>query len=190
MNSEIERNLRPELSSGERLLWSGQPRRGVRLQASDLFLIPFSLLWGGFVLFWEVSAIANGTPLLFRLWGVPFVLMGLYLVFGRFVVDALQRSRTFYGITSERLLIVTTLFQRQLKSMPLRGLPELTLKERSDRSGTITFGSAPGVYGTVAGSSWPSFGSQSPPSFDMVENVRQVYEQIRTAQMSLQAVGA
>ncbi len=54
--SEIER----ELSSGERLLWSGQPRRGLRLRSSDAFVIPFSLLWCGFAIFWEASVVTKG----------------------------------------------------------------------------------------------------------------------------------
>ncbi len=41
MHSEIERALRPELGAGEKLLWGGQPRRGVRLRPTDAMLIPF-----------------------------------------------------------------------------------------------------------------------------------------------------
>src|SRR5205809_7881260 len=103
-SSEIER----ELSSGERLLWSGQPRRGFRLRSSDAFVIPFSLLWCGFAIFWETSVITKGAPFLFRLWGIPFVLVGLYIVFGRFIVDARTRERTFYGITSRELFLNIT----------------------------------------------------------------------------------
>ncbi len=37
--------LRPLLEANEKLLWSGQPRRGLMLRPSDAYVIPFSLLW-------------------------------------------------------------------------------------------------------------------------------------------------
>src|SRR4051812_34410519 len=40
--------IRPRLARDEALLWSGKPGKGIRLAASDIFAIPFSLLWGGF----------------------------------------------------------------------------------------------------------------------------------------------
>jgi hypothetical protein len=125
------------------------------------------------------------SPVFFRLWGIPFVLVGLYFIFGRFLADGWQRARTFYGVTNERILIVSGLFQRQVKSLSLRNLPELTLSERGDRSGSITFGQVPAMYGWLAGSSWPGTSRQLPPSFELIENARQVYGQIQTAQRAL-----
>ena len=176
MRSGIERELRSELGAGEKLLWSGQPRGGLRLQPADALLIPFSLMWGGFAVFWEVSVFRVGAPVFFRLWGIPFVLVGLYFIFGRFFADGWQRARTYYGVTNERVLIVSGLFQRQVKSLSLRNLPELTLSERGDRSGNIIFGfgSVPPMYGWLAGSSWLGRSRQLPPSFELIENARQI----------------
>src|ERR1051326_4937198 len=126
--SEIER----ELSLGERLLWSGQPRRGFRLRSSDAFVIPFSLLWCGFAIFWEASVVTKGAPFFFMLWGIPFILVGLYIVFGRFFVDARTRGRTFYGVTSQRIIIVSGLFSQQTKTLQLRTLSDISLSKRSD----------------------------------------------------------
>ena len=175
--SEIER----ELSSGERLLWSGQPQRGIRLRSSDAFLIPFSLLWCGFAIFWEASVITKGAPFFFRLWGVPFVLVGLYLVFGRFIVDARTRERTFYGVTSERIIIVSGLFSRQTKSLQLRTLSDISLAERADGSGTITFGPQHPMAQHIP-SGWPGAGQYAAPAFDMIERAKETYNLIRQTQ--------
>ena len=63
-----------ELEEGEMLLWSAQPRQGLLLHAADKSLIPFSLIWGGFALFWEYEVISTGAPFLFVLFGICYEL--------------------------------------------------------------------------------------------------------------------
>jgi hypothetical protein len=53
--------IQGELGPEERVLWSGQPRPGVRLTGADAFLIPFSLLWCGGAISAGYSAIQSGT---------------------------------------------------------------------------------------------------------------------------------
>ena len=183
MHRDATAVLQPELGSGEKLLWSGRPQQGLRLRASDALLIPFSLMWGGFAIFWEYSALQTG-PLFFALWGIPFVGVGLYLIAGRFFVDAWQRARTHYGLTNQRVLIVAGLRSRQVTSLPLRTLADVSLQERSDRSGTIQFGHVPAPYGWMARSGWPGPGRHLPPAFELIENVRSVYTQLQQAQQT------
>jgi len=183
-SSAIER----ELSSSERLLWSGQPRAGVCLRATDAFLIPFSLFWCGFAIFWEIGAVVpahkNGGPAaaVFPLFGVPFVLIGLYLVFGRFILDARLRQRTFYGVTSERVIIVSGLRSRSTKSLNLRTLSDISLTQRADGSGTITFGPTHPMSQRFPGGSWPGAGMYATPAFDMIDRAKEVYDIIRQTQ--------
>ena len=59
--------------------------------------------------------------------GVPFVLIGLYLVVGRFFVEASKRKRIFYGITTNGLLRFPRFFSRTVTSVNLRTLSDSRL---------------------------------------------------------------
>lgn len=180
MNSSVEAEeaLRKELSHGERLLWGGRPKQGFFLRLSDAFWIPFSLAWAGFAVFWEYEAIASGSPWFFRLWGIPFVLIGLYLVVGRFVLDALERSKKFYGLTDRGAIIVTKLRAPRVERLDAQMIANATMSERPDGTGTIIFGTAPpGLAGTVF--RWPGTGQQSPPLFERIACVRDVFARIK-----------
>jgi len=188
-----ERTLSQHLDPGERLLWSGQPRSGIRFRGQDVFLIPFSILWGGFALFWEYMAVTlapkASSPIgaAFPLFGLPFVAVGLYLIFGRFWVDAAGRARTFYGVTTERVLIVSGLFSQQTKSLQLRTLSDVSLTQRSDGSGTITFGPTHRMNSVFPAGAWPGTGLYAPPSFDLIERAKDVYDIVRKAQRTTPA---
>ena len=168
------------LGRGERLLWSGAPRQGLVFRPTDLFQVPFSLLWAGFAVFWNVTVWVSGGPLFFRLWGLPFLAVGAYITVGRFWVDARRRARTTYGLTTERILIASGGLGRTLTSLSLRTLTDVTLSQRPDGSGTITFGPSSVASSMYAGTPWP--GVRQPPSFELIENARRVYDAIRDAQ--------
>ncbi len=178
--------IRSELSPGEQVLWSGQPRQGIVFRASDALMIPFSVVWAGFAVFWLYSAAASGAPLPFVLFGVPFVLVGIYIVVGRFFVEARQRASTVYAVTTERVLISSGVLSRKTKSLNLRTLADLTLTTGSDGRGSISFGSS-GPFGSMfAGmSSWPGAEQFIGPRFELIDEARSVYELIRKSQAAV-----
>lgn len=92
------------LTVDEQTIWQGEPEKGHYLTQSDIFLIPFSLLWCGFALFWEIAALSSGGSGFFGLFGLPFILVGLYLVFGRFIHTAAKRKNSAYVITNKRII--------------------------------------------------------------------------------------
>lgn len=145
-------------------------------------MIPFSFLWGGFAIFWEYSVIENGAPFFFMLFGVPFVLIGLYIMFGRFYVEAKQRGKTFYGVTNERVVIASGLFRKKVRSLNLRTLTDISLSESSNGSGSISFGNSSTFASMFGSMSWPGMEQHLGPRFDLINNVKQVYQQIREAQ--------
>ena len=187
MFASIGSTVQEELAPGETLLWAGRPRQGVFLRPADALLIPFSLLWGGFAIFWEATVITTGAPFFFKLWGIPFVLVGLYVILGRFFVEARQRADTHYAVTTERILFLTAWPSRRITSLSLRSLPDVSLDQYTGGAGTITFG--PLGFGPLGpalrwscGTVWPGGRARSVPSFEMIADARRVYEIIRSAQ--------
>lgn len=174
--------IKAELGQGENLLWAGRPRFGIVLRPWDALLIPFSFMWGGFAISWEVAAISSGAPLFFILFGVPFVVFGLYLIVGRFVVDARRREKSYYGLSTERIIIISGLFRRVVKSLDLRTLTDVSVAERADGSGTITFGPTQPMHYWLGGAAWPGTSHYGAARFEMIENAKEVYDQIRQAQ--------
>jgi len=169
-----------QLGAGERLLWTGQPRQGLFLRATDWAQIPFGLLWGGFAFFWEWSAFHTGAPLFFRLWGVPFVLIGIYLVAGRFFIDAMLRSKTCYALTTQRAIILSGGFATRTTSLQLRAMSDVSLVEYSGGIGTITFGATVPWWAGAPG--WPGGRYRPSPSFDSIADARGVFDTLRRAQ--------
>jgi hypothetical protein len=145
IDPEASVKLQSELVSGESLLWAGKPNPGKIFHSDDWYTIPFSLLWGGFAIFWESGVLGlwghgskHPAPFFFVLWGVPFVLIGQYMIWGRFIYDGWLKRRTYYGITNRRLVVVQESSRRKTCSMYIDAIPSV---ERDGGSiGTLWFG--------------------------------------------------
>lgn len=173
--------LRRTLLAGERILWEGQPNTGLILRPIDIFLIPFSLFWAGFAVFWNAMAWTGGqnsADLTFRLFGLPFLIAGLYITFGRFLIDAAIRKSLRYAVTDRRIVVYKDGRGSTLKSVDIQRLPSIDLSERSDGSGTIRFGAAMTLFNGQDFGIWqPTFSAT--PQFLRIPNVRFVYELIQ-----------
>jgi hypothetical protein len=171
-------SIERELAPGERLLWKGQPQKGIKFRSQDWFGVPFSLVWFGGVAFGGYNFMQHQGPqsgfnfgfLVFGFMGT----MGLYLLVGRFLSDAYTRSRMEYALTDRRALILSRAFTRNVRSIDYRTEPDISLSERSGGSGTIYFGRQP-----QGKNSLQSSGSLS--AFDMIDNARDVYQRILKA---------
>jgi len=95
------------------------------------------------------QAVAQGSSVPFLLFGLPFVAVGLYFVFGRFVYKANLKRRTVYGLTEGRALVATG--SGSLSEAPLQRTPIDQSRSRDGRHLTVTFGrSAGGSFSTAS----------------------------------------
>jgi hypothetical protein len=139
LSHEEEQPIRGELGPQERLLWSGRPQRGLLFRASDYVAVPLTLIWC-WVVFSMDDMFTGRAPWYFTPTGFLFAFVGFYSLIARWFVEAADRKRTRYALTTERILILRHLFRRTTKSLYLRTLPETSVSVRLDGSGTITLG--------------------------------------------------
>lgn len=172
MDYSLFEPLQDDLDPGEKLLWTGRPKQGIVFRPADWFLIPFSLIWCGFAIFWLVMAMSF--TFAFALFGVPFVIVGLIFVFGRFFIDAQQRARTWYGITDDRIIIRSGWYRQSVQSLNIRTLSDVAYTERADGSGTINLGPRNPYLMWMSGMNWWP-GMKAAPALELIPEVRQVY---------------
>jgi len=179
--------IQPELTTGEGVVWAGQPNGAVFFHKEDAFLIPFSLLWGGFAIFWELGAAGfwgsnsrSGNPWLFgMLWGIPFVLIGQYMIWGRFFYTAWKKKRTYYAITNRRVIVVQNGWNRQMASAYLDSLPTLIKEGRSSGIGTLRFSQAESMWSGRRGwGTWDGMTVGNVPTFVDIDDLDYVYRLI------------
>lgn len=170
---ELVERLRLELGPGEHMLWSGRPRQGLFLRRDDWFWIPSSLVWNGVMVY-----VGSHAPNV--IFATPTILVGLYLLIGRFFADAALRRRTLYALTNERVwLIRDEWFRVTVKSLHLRSV-DLELDERPDGSGTLML-AVHGV-GWVVENALPIRGRYIPrPLFELSDSAAEVFRQISKA---------
>jgi len=162
------------IASGEVVQWRGTPSRGLLFRRYDLVLVPFSLVWFGFVVFGDVRAIGGHAPGISLLWSGAFNLVGLYLVAGRFVVDAIVRAHTTYVLTDCAGYIVLPDFAGGARRFGPQVLAGAQLISGRDGFGTIRF--FPSYY--VFGSDDTRI-RRSNASFERIAQAAQVYERVR-----------
>ncbi len=138
--------VQPELMSGESIYWAEIPNPRVIFHSDDWTAIPFSLVWTGFFVFWEAGALGawgkssrpGGNDTFMVLWGIPFLVIGNYMVWGRFLVDAWLKRRTYYAVTNRRVLVLQEGWKRKSSSRFLDAIPKI--EREGTVMGTLWFG--------------------------------------------------
>jgi hypothetical protein len=115
-----------------------------------------------------------------KLFGVPFVLIGAYVVVGRFLLDAWIRRGMYYAVTDKRILILRSPPFSKFSAISLDQVPDADLSESANGRGTIRFGTVAPYWRGDGFSGWtPSL--DSTPQFLAIENARRVFDQIQRA---------
>lgn len=127
------------LLSDEYILWKGRPEKGNILSGRNIFMAVFAIMWLSFSVFWELAAIStmNTTGSFFVvIWGLPFIGVGIYLLFEALFGTAYYRNKTFYVITNKKIII------KRGKKITMKDgsdLPPMEIEIHRNGNGTIIF---------------------------------------------------
>jgi len=173
-DKEVAEELQSEIIDGEKILWAGRPKQGLIIKKSDIFNIPFSVLWCSFLVFICIHEV-QGQAKLFFVPGLILTVIILYALFGRFYFDANKRKNLTYGITKTRIFIKSVRLTESFKTEYISDLSQIEIIERKDGSGTIILGAnefkfymLPGMY------RWQG-SYQPPPRLEYINDAREVY---------------
>lgn len=160
----LRQRLQTELAAGERILWVGQPDPSILLTRADIFLIPFSVLWGGFTFVFAAVITAgfighpSGDSVFPLLWAIPFLAVGQYMIWGRLVYKRWQKRRTYYAVTNERVLVASGAGNGRLQGAFINQIPVINRTIRKNGVGTVQFGSIPYQTAMYANTGMDFFG--------------------------------
>ncbi len=156
-----ERLLQDVLRDGENVIWSGQPDPNILFSKGDIFIVPFSLVWGGGALKAITSTLNKQNTEAFEVAFMAFFLfIGFYMVIGRFFYKYWRKKRTLYFITDKRVITVVFGGKKSIDAKNISDIPAINKSIRSDGSGTITFGNSKFSASMMENTGLEFFGSQ------------------------------
>jgi hypothetical protein len=146
--SDAQFLVQSELQSGESLQWTGlanPARAAISALPASLFGLPFA----GFALFWMTAAYrgshaiskSSNNPIggvfsFFPLFGLPFLLIGLGVVFAP-LFAYFKAQKTAYAITDKRVLVISAGRTRTIKSCTPADIVSVDHREREGGSGDV-----------------------------------------------------
>jgi hypothetical protein len=144
LREAVERELQPD----ERISWIEMPIPTFFTPKSKKFF-PFGIVWTLFVVFWICAAAGFATPqfkeasdpfqvitILFPLFGVPFLLIGIgMLLFPIF--EYRKALKTVYAITDRRAITLEAGWSRKVRSFPSSELANVYRKEKRNGTGDV-----------------------------------------------------
>lgn len=190
MEQDIYSPVYEELMPGESVLWQDKPLQKLRVVSADAFLIPFSLVWFGMLIWLGSRTLSDGpdVPGVAYVIMILFVAMGLYITVGRFFTTKIRKKQTWYAVTNRRVLSVRYNVRngkRAVVTSDIAGVPTENVTRRKDGSGSVIFGVMPAYFGAYANTGMDVFMNsaavQSVVSFFDVADIEEVMAAYRQA---------
>jgi hypothetical protein len=145
-------SIQKEMRRGERPVWADRPVPGTARRMA-FARIRLGLAFTAFSVFWVAAALFivglgdfGFLGWLFPLFGVPFILAGL-VILGSSVNVWRRLNATVYGISTERVLILSDRPRYRMRAVDLAALTGSERVEREDGTGDLALVDGHGAYG-------------------------------------------
>jgi transcriptional regulator with XRE-family HTH domain len=160
------------LNYGEQIKWSGKPKYLSSITSFPIKI--FGLFFLGFAIFWTIMTFEVMIGMSF--FGIPFIIIGAFLVFGNKFKKFTSQRQKYYAVTSERIIIITVSSQEEKVDVGLDRLTNVVLSPGLNGTNTIVFytRNSYGVY-------------SSHPYFYNIENGQQVVDLINKLKSNRQS---
>ena len=140
-------SIKDYILADERLLWTGKPVKEIKLLPSEKITMIFGAFWTAFSAFWIAMAYAGtseieGGPLManiFPLFGIPFLLTGLYLMIISPIRAKRKRKNIEYALTNKRVLIFYNSKVQSLQAFKYNEIQNISFGCDADGVGVVTF---------------------------------------------------
>jgi hypothetical protein len=144
--------IQREMRRGERPVWADRPVPGTARRMA-FARIRLGIFFTGFALFWVAAAFAivglgdyGMFGWLFPLFGVPFIAVG-FVIWASAVNVWRRLNSTVYGISTERVLILSDRPRYRMRAVDLSALTGSERVERKDGTGDLALVDGHGAYG-------------------------------------------
>jgi len=161
-----------ELAADEHLQWSGQPRQGFFIRQDELIAVPHGLIVGVAAFAFVYNAYLNNVENIINVWGYLIILVGLYVMFGRYFHAIKKRKHIFYGVTNKRVIIISGIIFISTNSLILGDLSHIELKNNKNGYDDILL-EPEGPMFVLRG-----YNDKPPVGFYDIENAEHVYKLI------------
>lgn len=186
MYENMYEKFKDDLIDGEEILWSGKPESKSGFSIGNVFLIFFGIIWLSFSLFMEYNAIMVYIEtgfIIMALFGLPFVFIGFFLLFGLPLYAKKKKKSVYYAVTNKRLIIVNlSKKSKNVQTEFIKDLKGINKIIRKNGIGTIVFGNNPalaymGANYTVNtyGNNYGNYYGAICPVFYDIKDVEKVY---------------
>ena len=171
MNTEEIKN---KYLKNDTILWQGVPINTPLFNKSDIFMIPFSVLFGGlFVMYAVISALLmfTGQSIMFSFIGITFLLIGIYILFFRLWYRKKRISRQLYFVTNKRVFAFDTMRDDVVFDIPIEETDLFLGNNSLILANTNSIGDF--IYNLGLDVFFRKFAKET-PSFKYIENINEV----------------